>query len=205
MVRLKSRYLLFEVLYPEQLRPAQFYSQSRSEPTQSLHTSENKTDGSTPQDPSQLPPEILTFMQLRQPAINLDSRRVLQILKNSISTNFGVHGAGHTKSTLAVKYFSPRTSTGIIRVARDHVRLVWAALSYINEIEGKKVVIRVVRISGTIKKCEQAAIARDKKVIAMITNGLKNGTNQNPVAEIQALNSVGESDEDEDEDEQDGY
>lgn len=31
------------------------------------------------------------------------------------------------------------------------------------------------------------------------------GTNQNPVAEIQALNSVGESDEDEDEDEQDGY
>lgn len=119
MVRLKSRYLLFEVLYPEQLRPAQFYSQSRSEPTQSLHTSENKTDGSTPQDPSQLPPEILTFMQLRQPAINLDSRRVLQILKNSISTNFwGTWRRAHQIHTSSQVLFATNVYRNNTRSAR---------------------------------------------------------------------------------------
>lgn len=58
------------------------------------------------------------------------------------------------------------TSTGILRVSRDHVRLAWAALSYINEIDGRKTVIRITRVSGTIKKCEIAAIKKNKSRIS---------------------------------------
>lgn len=65
-------------------------------------------------------------------------------------------------SPRAVKYFSPVTSTGILRVARENYRLVWAALTYVKEIQGRPVVIRVVRVSGTIKKAEVEAVRRAK-------------------------------------------
>lgn len=69
---------------------------------------------------------------------------------------------GAVSSTLAVKYFSPLTSKGIVRVGREHFRLVWAALTYINKIDKTGVIIRVIRVSGTIKKCELAAIKANK-------------------------------------------
>jgi len=67
-----------------------------------------------------------------------------------------------------VKYFSPTTSTGILRCPREHHRLVWAALTLIKEILGKPVVIRVVRVSGTIKKAEQEGIRRAKDEIRLV-------------------------------------
>jgi ribonuclease P/MRP protein subunit POP5 len=65
----------------------------------------------------------------------------------------------------SVKYFSPATSAGIVRVSRQHFRIVWAALTYINNVAGHNVIIRVVRVSGTIRKCQQAAISMDKSSI----------------------------------------
>jgi hypothetical protein len=62
----------------------------------------------------------------------------------------------------AVKYFSHVTSTGIVRVARENYRMVWAALTYLREIQGRPVVVRVVRVSGTIKKAEMEAVRRAK-------------------------------------------
>ena len=67
-----------------------------------------------------------------------------------------------------MKYFSPTTSTGILRCPREHHRLVWAALTFIKEILGKPVVIRVVKVSGTIKKAEQEGIRRAKEEIRLV-------------------------------------
>ena len=50
--------------------------------------------------------------------------------------------------SLAVKYFSQTTSLCIIRVARDHFRTVWGALSFMNRLDGVKVVARVIGCSG---------------------------------------------------------
>lgn len=47
-------------------------------------------------------------------------------------------------------------------MSREHYRLVWTALSFIKELKGKPVVVRVVRVSGTIKKVEREAIRRAK-------------------------------------------
>lgn len=68
-----------------------------------------------------------------------------------------------TLTLLIVKYFSQATSTAIIRVSRDHYRLVWAALTFITRLPepvDQPCVIQVVRVSGTIKKAEEEAIRR---------------------------------------------
>jgi len=58
-------------------------------------------------------------------------------------------------------YLSTATSTAIIRVSRESYRLVWAALSFATKLPeplSTPCVIQVLRISGTIRKSEEAAI-----------------------------------------------
>lgn len=93
-----------------------------------------------------------------------------------------------------VKYFSTETSTGIIRVGRDNYRVVWGALTQIREIRGRPVVIRVVKVSGTIKKAELEAIRRARCDIDRIQAEAKGKL---PVLE----NMLGISIEDDDEEE----
>jgi ribonuclease P/MRP protein subunit POP5 len=65
-------------------------------------------------------------------------------------------------------YLSTATSTAIIRVSRDHYRLVWAALAFVTRLPkplDTPCVIQVVRNSGTIKKSEEEAIRRAKESV----------------------------------------
>jgi len=58
-------------------------------------------------------------------------------------------------------YLSTATSTAIIRVSRESYRLVWAALSFATKLPNPlsvPCVIQVLRVSGTIRKSEEAAI-----------------------------------------------
>lgn len=131
MVRLKSRYLLFEVLYP---------------------------DSYNPKNPS----------SLANPRARVDYNRLVAAVRGSILDNFGDLGTGLTQATLNLKYFSPATSMGIIRVAREHVRTVQAALTYLGSIDNTTVIIRVLRVSGTIKHSEKHAIGRNSKFVAQL-------------------------------------
>ena len=68
----------------------------------------------------------------------------------------------------SVNYYSPSTSTAIIRCPRDHYAMVWAALTYITRLPKPidiPVVIRVIRVSGTIKKAEEEVIRRSQLII----------------------------------------
>jgi ribonuclease P/MRP protein subunit POP5 len=68
----------------------------------------------------------------------------------------------------AVNYWSPSTSTAIIRCPRDHYEMVWTALTYITHIPKPAdvpVVVRVIRVSGTIKKAEEEVIRRSQLII----------------------------------------
>ena len=111
MVRLKARYVLFEILYPS-------------------------------------PGTAVA-----------DGKHVLQALRSSIETNFGELGTGRCQSTLAVRYYNPKTSSGIIRIAREQAPIVQGALTHLRQIKGSSVVVRVTHVSGTMKKCEQRAVA----------------------------------------------
>jgi ribonuclease P/MRP protein subunit POP5 len=134
MVRLKSRYLLFEIIYPDGL-------DAIKEPL----------------------PKTKSSISIRPSTeLSVDARKLTTLLKDAIELNFGDYGLGAVSGTLAVKYFSQLTSKGIVRVARQHFRLVWAALTYINKVGTKNAIIRVIRVSGTIKKCEIAAIQTNR-------------------------------------------
>ena len=122
MVRLKHRWLLFEIIYP------------------------NETS-------------VIPFST---PSQNLTTRTILDVLRQQVAYNFGDHGAGLTAPSLAVRYFSGATNTGVIRVTRDHYRIVWAALTFIRELEGRECLITVRRVSGTVKKVEEEILKRDK-------------------------------------------
>ena len=90
--------------------------------------------------------------------------------RESIGTNFGDFGTGVVLSSLSVKYWNPVTGLAIVRVTRDHFRMLWMALTLITHISSRKVKISVIHVAGTIRTCE-------KKIVSFITNwmaGTKN-------------------------------
>lgn len=123
MVRLKHRWLLFEILYPNE-------------------------------------PSIVPFSAASAQAVT--TKLLTNLLRQQISYNFGDHGSGLVSASLSIRYFSATTSTGIVKVARDHYRMVWAALTFIRDIAGRECVITVRKVSGTVKKAEQEILRRNK-------------------------------------------
>lgn len=135
MVRLKQRYILFEVLSPPTSEQWESYSESLDSSLSHLHRSS--------------PEEI-------------NPKRLLQMIRQALKDHYGDYGAGAAGILLVIKYFSQKTSTGILRCARQHVDTVVAAIALINRLGDNEVILRCVHVSGTIKKCEIASIKRDQ-------------------------------------------
>ncbi|KAG9542960.1 hypothetical protein KCU61_g2328, partial [Aureobasidium melanogenum] len=146
MVRLKHRYLLVNILYPDSDTP----------------TKSTTRDGQVP--------DVVSF---RRPSSDkLNAQLLARIIRDGVAELFGDYGSGMIASSLVVKYLSPATSTAIIRVSRAHYRLVWAALSFVTRLPrpiDQACVIQVVRVSGTIRKAEEEAIRRAKAAILRAT------------------------------------
>ncbi|KAF3915112.1 hypothetical protein ABW20_dc0100877 [Dactylellina cionopaga] len=138
MVRVKQRYLLFTILYPSV--PAAGTSSTTL-------------------------PQSMTFHQPSPP--NLTRTSLAAIIRNSISHNFGDWGIGQAGG-FAVKYFSPVTSTGILRITRENYRTLWAALTYVRELYGQPAVIKIIRVSGTIRKAELEAVKLAEETIRRV-------------------------------------
>lgn len=138
MVRLKQRYLLLEILNP----PG------------------NSTKPATP-----------AALAFRKPTPDyVDAGRFVAHVRSYISLLFGDYGVGVSVSSLKVIYISSATSTIILRVPRNHHKLIWAALSHVTELPpqrkgvvGDPCVIRVVRVSGTIRKAEEELLRRARQ------------------------------------------
>ena len=162
MVRIKYRYLLVHILYPEP-------------------DSKSRTVYAGPAKP------LPNLVQFHRPSPDdLTSQLLARSIKDQIALLYGDYGVGLTsnglngtvtgignslftltKPSATVKYLSPATSTAIVRCARAHFRLVWAALSFMTELpkiskqaSSRPCVMQVVRVSGTIKKVEEEAIRR---------------------------------------------
>jgi ribonuclease P/MRP protein subunit POP5 len=97
------------------------------------------------------------------------------VIRDSVAELFGDYGAGVTAG-LKVVYFSPATSTAIVRCPRASYRLVWAGLTFVGglpgarrgggrSVEGTRCMVRVVRVSGTIRKAEEEAVRRARRDI----------------------------------------
>jgi ribonuclease P/MRP protein subunit POP5 len=143
---MKHRYLLFNILYPSP-------------------TPESTSTSTQPRVPSQL------TIQSPTPAY-ITPQLLLSHIRSHIAVHFGDTGLGLTTSRLKIIYFSPTTSTVILRCPRAHVRIVWAALTYMVALPGRmrgeqgpNCVLRVVRVSGTIRKSEEEIIRRARREI----------------------------------------
>jgi ribonuclease P/MRP protein subunit POP5 len=167
MVRIKHRYLLVNILYPDP--PLQLTGQSAGP---------NKNATALP-----------AAVQFNQPTPNeLTPQVLLRMVREHITLLYGDYGAGVTGSglngieilpelktstyDLIVKYLSPATSTFILRCPRAHYQMVWSALTYITHLpraskgaEPRACVMKVVRVSGTIRKAEEEAIRRARESI----------------------------------------
>ncbi|KAG0660766.1 hypothetical protein C6P46_004450 [Rhodotorula mucilaginosa] len=143
MVRFKHRYLLVHLVFPDQLQLPSPPSSSTSQPA--LANSDTKS-----------------------PQASLTESGLIGLLRDSLSVNFGDIGAGEVGGTFSIKYLSPTTSTVIIRVAREHYRTLWAALTLLRKVGGHECIARVVHVSGTIRKTQHSAIAHDRTQILLL-------------------------------------
>ncbi|KAI9794363.1 MAG: hypothetical protein M1816_005432 [Peltula sp. TS41687] len=154
MVRLKNRYLLVHILYPP--------SSSKSPPPPTTTNNNNTSSAAIP---------IPTVVEFHAPTpSSLTPQLLTRTIRSSIASLYGDYGVGVTSSGLAVKYLSPATSTFILRVSRAHYRLAWAALTFITKLpldggDARVCVLRVVRVSGTIRKAEEEAIRRARNMV----------------------------------------
>ncbi|TID25972.1 putative rpp14 pop5 family protein [Venturia nashicola] len=143
MVRIKHRYLLINILYPGPSTIA-----TRLAPG------------------AEKVPDVVQF---HAPTSDLlDQRLLAKMIREGVGELFGEWGVGMIGGSLKVIYLSPATSTAIIRVSRDHYRLVWAALTFVTKLPkpiDQHCCVRVVRCSGTIKKAEEEAVRRAREFI----------------------------------------
>ncbi|MCJ1397729.1 hypothetical protein MMC11_000925 [Xylographa trunciseda] len=184
MVRIKHRYLLVHILYPD-ASPSFLPTPSKASPP--------------------LPP-ILHF---RQPTPDdLTPQLLLRAIREQVALLYGDYGAGVTAAGLngtpsvflplpsfilhhamwafhswLVKYLSAATSTFILRCPRAHYQLVWASLTYMTHLPAFKpasghsfhkaqpCALRVVRVSGTVRKAEEEAVRRARADILRARRG----------------------------------
>ncbi|KAJ5924539.1 hypothetical protein N7466_008726 [Penicillium verhagenii] len=163
MVRLKNRYLLIDILYPD---PASWPS-----------TKSNSNNTST-----------AAQLAIHSPTSDaLTPGLLAKMIREEVSDLYGDYGVGKlggaTAGGINVKYLSPATSTAILRCPRASFRLVWSALTYMSHVPApggdaaqkrpnggreRGCVFRVLRVSGTMKKAEEEAIRRARREIVRI-------------------------------------
>ncbi|KAJ5488563.1 hypothetical protein N7539_003453 [Penicillium diatomitis] len=194
MVRLKNRYLLLDILYPD---PATWPS--------------TKNVSGTPH---------AAQVAIHAPTSNaLTPGLLAKMIREEVGEMYGDWGVGKLGGASAtgvqVKYLSPATSTAIVRCPRVSFRLVWSALTYMSHVPAvtepgtntaghkrpnggreRPCVFRVLRVSGTMRKAEEEAIRRarreivrvrgleEKSVLGDLIVGAERGTDVLPVMTV---------------------
>ena len=86
-----------------------------------------------------------------------DASKFAKVIKNEIENNFGEVSLGKINKNLQIKYDNNYTNMLIIRVGKEYIKLMRAALILINKIDYEKVRLRIIGVSGTIKGAEKRA------------------------------------------------
>ncbi|KAJ5102289.1 RNA-binding protein pop5 [Penicillium alfredii] len=174
MVRLKNRYLLVDILYPD---PSTW-------------------PGITPKSASKLDSSSAQLAIHAPTSDALTPGLLARMVREEVGELYGDWGVGKLGGASAgginVKYLSPATSTAIIRCPRASFRLVWSALTYMSHVPdnsdrgpsggssaqkraGRPCVFRVVRVSGTMRKAEEEAIRRARSEIVRVRGAQEKG------------------------------
>lgn len=161
MVRLKNRYILFEILYPPT-------SETRAENIILQHR-----------------------QQREEQKVNITSKMIVYELRRMIRLFLGDQGLAKANIMLQMKYFNIATSMGIIKCSFEFYKIVVLGLSMIQQLTFngengfalKHIFINVLKLSGTIKKLEEFGIERNKKLIQRINFEQRRNNNLNKSSE----------------------
>jgi ribonuclease P/MRP protein subunit POP5 len=156
MVRVKNRYLVVNYLYP-------------------TTSNSSKLKDARPGD-----------LQFHQPTPDeFHAGKLVRAIQDGVTELFGDYGLGMVSTSLKgnysaplivkisankwpVNYHSTATSTSIVRCPQAHYEMVWAALTFMTHLprpSNTPVVVKVVRVTGTIRKAEEEIIKRAKEII----------------------------------------
>ncbi|KAG0246037.1 hypothetical protein BGX31_004916 [Mortierella sp. GBA43] len=172
MVRFKNRYLLFEIVYAD--TPLGW----TSIPATTIQEAETSDQSGGPQ---RNPFGDTGRKNCRLPP--LSSKDLLYAIKESITENFGDYGAGTTQRPLSLKYFSPYTSIGILRISREETHTAWGALTLIRELKGKPCIIKILHTSGMLTDRimflrSQAQLLNDTQALKSLTFAIEESTDE---------------------------
>ncbi|ORY40207.1 hypothetical protein BCR33DRAFT_699587 [Rhizoclosmatium globosum] len=110
-------------------------------------------------------------------SINRDG--ILKAIKTSLEQNFGDMAVG-IASNLSIKYFSPMTGVGILRVPRDIYKECWAAVTLVTSVTGERgerdrisCLLNVFHVAGTIKQAQINTIEHNKSEVLRLQDALK--------------------------------
>ncbi len=79
-------------------------------------------------------------------------KQVEKEINNVIFKALGLFGFSNSGFWL-VKYYE-KQKAGIIRVNNDYLNLVLFALGFFEKIENEKIVVKIIRVTGTVKKAD---------------------------------------------------
>lgn len=77
-------------------------------------------------------------------------------LREKIQILFGDVGAGSFGNSTMVRFFDKETSIFVVRTTREACKDVWFAMSCISCIQKLNIIIRVIRVSGSVRTCAKS-------------------------------------------------
>ncbi|EIW72639.1 hypothetical protein M231_06539 [Tremella mesenterica] len=174
MVRFKNRYLLVEFLNPSSLSLL-----PTTQTTDHKHQPIDDSDSDDEYIPVPLPGAVFLYPTLPNGGLGLgeDGGQVIyRSTRNQIVEVFGDEGWGRVASSFKVIYHSPLTSLTILRIARPHVQTLHTGITLLSltppSNRDVRLVPRVIGLSGTIRKCQNRAIANHRWVVACLLGGM---------------------------------
>ena len=84
----------------------------------------------------------------------IDPAKFAFIIKKQVESLFGNVGIGKLNKNLQVKYVNNVTNLMTVRVGKEYEKILLTVLTMMNDIEGDRVKMHVMAVSGTIKKIE---------------------------------------------------
>ncbi|GLI70034.1 hypothetical protein VaNZ11_014772 [Volvox africanus] len=96
-----------------------------------------------------------------------NEQMLLQALRENLSQNFGDYGLGTNLAGLLVKYFNPYTGLAIVRCGTSEVQRVVTALAFTTKIKQRSACVRVLRVTGALSACKDAAMRLSETRLAL--------------------------------------
>ncbi|CAD6565745.1 MAG: hypothetical protein TREMPRED_001719 [Tremellales sp. Tagirdzhanova-0007] len=166
MVRFKNRHLLVEFLNLSTCSPTVSGTVSALpiSPTAGFTDPDDEDDELSPIPPL---PFLVPGHDPTSARLKLGDEgggHIFRVIRSVIQEVFGDEGWARVASSFKIIYHSPATTLTIVRVSRQHYRLVWAGITLLTSINGLAVLPRVVAVSGTIKKLQNRAVGYHRLV-----------------------------------------